>query len=155
MLWPAVGKPPSLQGGNIIYGQALKNLFSWREFYRPLVTQEDRIQMKLIFHCGTDAPERKKCFLFAVASLCAMLHALSHFRMNQRRFQNFSNFLREELLAKVTYSVIPANPGSGPGQAPESRIARLSLASKSFARGSEYSPIAFLGFYIYFSPFTL
>jgi hypothetical protein len=29
-----------------------------------------------------------------------------------------------ELLAKVTYSVIPANPGSGPGQAPESRIAR-------------------------------
>jgi len=27
-----------------------------------------------------------------------------------------------ELLAKVTYSVIPANPGSGLGQAPESRI---------------------------------
>ena len=28
-----------------------------------------------------------------------------------------------EPLAKVGHSVIPANPGSGPGQAPESRIA--------------------------------
>jgi hypothetical protein len=31
--------------------------------------------------------------------------------------------LTSEALAKVTYSVIRANPGSGPGQAPESRIA--------------------------------
>jgi hypothetical protein len=27
-----------------------------------------------------------------------------------------------EAPAKVTYAIIPANPGSGPGQAPESRI---------------------------------
>ena len=31
--------------------------------------------------------------------------------------------IMNEVLAEVTYSVIPANPGSGPGQAPESRIA--------------------------------
>jgi hypothetical protein len=31
-----------------------------------------------------------------------------------------------ELPVKATYSVIPANPGSGPGQALESKIARRS-----------------------------
>jgi hypothetical protein len=34
-----------------------------------------------------------------------------------------AEFLFSELLAKATSSVIPANPGSGPGQAPESIIA--------------------------------
>jgi len=32
-------------------------------------------------------------------------------------------YLSIEVFAKVTYTVIPANPGSSPGQAPESRIA--------------------------------
>ena len=36
--------------------------------------------------------------------------------------QVFGYFLIEEVLAIVGYSVIPANPGSGSGQAPESRI---------------------------------
>jgi hypothetical protein len=33
------------------------------------------------------------------------------------------NKITYEVLAKVTWAVIPANPGSGPGQAPESRTA--------------------------------
>jgi hypothetical protein len=38
-------------------------------------------------------------------------------------FSIFNLIFTIEPLAKVGHSVIPANPGSGPGQAPESRIA--------------------------------
>ena len=45
-------------------------------------------------------------------------------RQKRREQRGESNKLFLEALAKITYSVNPANPGSSPGQAPESGIAQ-------------------------------
>jgi len=77
--------------------------------------------MGQIFQSGIGPSKRRNRFLSEAVSLCAMLHALNAFRMNQRRFQNFSNFLRAEPLAKL----LKARGSRHSGQAkrdPESSI---------------------------------
>jgi hypothetical protein len=48
------------------------------------------------------------------------MNVLNELYPEMQAFRKNGNIQVYELPAKGTYSVIPANPGSGPGQAPES-----------------------------------